>query len=164
VGVFGLGGVGHMAVQFARLTGATVVAVGRGADHLRIARELGASRVVDSTAEDPGTVLADSLDAAVTFAPSQTVTAQALQALAWGGTLVAGVPLTVEEFPFNKAQTIKASILGNRAQMNEVLALAAAGTIRTVVDRYAMPQAIDVLGLLAEGKLRSRAVLENSST
>jgi len=164
VGVFGLGGVGHMAVQFARLTGATVVAVGRGADHLRVARELGASRVVDSTVEDPGTTLADSLDAAVTFAPSRTVTAQALQALAWGGTLVAGVPLTVEEFPFNKAQTIKASILGNRAQMNEVLALAAAGRIRTVVDRYAMPQAVDVLGLLAEGKLRSRAVLENAST
>ncbi|MFD5567621.1 alcohol dehydrogenase catalytic domain-containing protein [Streptomyces cadmiisoli] len=161
VAVFGLGGVGHMAVQFARLTGADVIAVGRSADHLRVARELGATRVVDASAEDPGRTLADSVDAAITFAPSDAVTEQALAALVWGGTLVAGVPLAVSDFPFNKEQTIKASLLGNRAQMNEVLALATEGKVRSVVDRFPLREAPEVLGMLVAGKLRSRAVLEN---
>jgi propanol-preferring alcohol dehydrogenase len=162
VGIFGLGGVGHMALQFALLTGADVVAVGRSADHLRVARELGATRVVDASAEDPGAVLDDSLEAAITFAPSDTVTGQALRALAWGGTLVTGVPLTVTGWPFNRQQTIRASVLGNRVQMDEVLALAAAGKVRTVVDRFPMRDGAEVLGKLAAGELRSRAVLENA--
>src|SRR5262249_45141114 len=149
VGIFGLGGVGHMALQFALLTGADVVAVGRSADHLRVARELGATRGGNSAAEQlPG----DTLNAAITFPPSGAVTEQALSALAWGGTLVSGVPLSVSGFPFNKAQTIKASILGNRAQQNEVLRLAADGKVRTVVDRFPMREGASVLGMLAEGK------------
>ncbi|WP_370542179.1 zinc-binding dehydrogenase [Amycolatopsis sp. FDAARGOS 1241] len=117
VGVYGLGGVGHMAVQLAALTGAEVVAIGRSRDHLDVARELGASRVVDSTREDPAEVFANELDAVLTSAPSTTVTEQTLASLAWDGTLVAGVVLKLAEFPFAKAQTIKAAILGNGAQM-----------------------------------------------
>ncbi|WP_046500237.1 zinc-binding dehydrogenase [Streptomyces odonnellii] len=116
---------------------------------------------MDTTTEDVGEVLADSVNAAITFAPSDAVAEQVLKALVWGGTLVAGVPVTVSGFPFNKEQIIKASLLGNRAQMNEVLALAAEGKIRPVVDRFAMSEAPEVLGLLAAGELRSRAVLEN---
>jgi propanol-preferring alcohol dehydrogenase len=161
VGVFGLGGVGHLALQFAVLTGADVIAVARSAHHLEVARELGARELVDASVVDPGEELEDSLDAAVTFAPSDEVTAQALRALKWGGTLVSGVPLNVEGFHFNKEQTIKASILGPRSAMREVLRLASEGKIRTVVDRYAMSDAETALELLAAGRLRSRAVLAN---
>ncbi|MBH1934379.1 alcohol dehydrogenase catalytic domain-containing protein [Streptomyces sp. AV19] len=163
VGVFGLGGVGHMVVQFARLTGADVVAVSRNADHLAVARELGASRTVDTTAEDPAEALAGSLDAAITFAPSDTVTARALRALRWGGTLVAGVPLSVQGFPFDKEQVIKTTVIGTRAHMNAVLALAADGKVRTVVDRFPLSEAAEALAMLASGRLRSRAVLEARS-
>jgi alcohol dehydrogenase, propanol-preferring len=163
VAVFGLGGVGHMAVQFAVLTGAEVVAVGRSDDHLQVARELGAQRVVNSS--DPSAVdaIEDLVDAALTFAPSTDVTAQALRALRWGGDLVSGVPVSIDGFPFNKEQAIKTTVLGNRDQMRTVLDLAAAGKIHTVVDRFPMSNASDVLGLLAGGKLRSRAVLENAA-
>ncbi|WP_345752163.1 alcohol dehydrogenase catalytic domain-containing protein [Microbacterium rhizophilus] len=161
VAVFGLGGVGHLALQFALLTGAEVTAIARSADHLAVARELGAHRVFDASQADPGEALEDSFDAVLTFAPSDVVSAQALRALKWGGTLVSGVPLTLEEFHFNKAQTIKGSILGNRDQMNEVLRLASEGKVRTVVDRFPMDRAADALQLLADGRLRSRAVLEN---
>ena len=161
VGVFGIGGVGHMALQFAVLTGADVIAVGRSAGHLEVATELGAAEVVDSTKVDPGEYLEDSLDAVLTFAPSDVVNAGALRALKWGGTLVAAVPLTFERFPFNKGQTVMGTILGNRAQMNEVLSLAADGKIRTVVDRFPMADAAEVLLKLTSGELRSRAVLEN---
>ena len=162
VAIFGLGGVGHMAVQFAALTGAEVVAVGRSEDHLQVARELGATRTIDSSDPDALATADDSVDAAITFAPSDAVTAQALAMLKWGGTLVAGVPLSIEGLPFNKEQVIKSSLLGTRQQMRTVLDLAATGKIRTVVDRFPMPEANSVLGLLAGGKLRSRAVLEMS--
>lgn len=159
VAVFGLGGVGHMAVQMAALTGAEVVAVGRTPAHLDVARELGAARTVDS--RDPAAMdaIADSADAVLTFAGSDEVTRQAMRTLAWGGTLVNAVPIDVEGFHFSKGQTIKGSILGNRDQMREVLRLAAEGAIRTVVERYPMVEAQAALGDLAAGRLRSRAVL-----
>ncbi len=159
VAVFGLGGVGHMAVQMAALTGAEVVAVGRTPAHLEVARELGAARTVDST--DPAALdaIAGSADAVLTFAGSATVTAQAMRTLKWGGTLVNGVPISVEEFHFNTGQTIKGSILGNREQMRAVLRLASEGKIRTVVERFPLARADEALARLAAGTLDSRAVV-----
>lgn len=161
VAIFGLGGVGHMAVQFAALTGADVVAVGRNQDHLAVAAELGATRTVDSTVPDALRGITDTADAVLTFADSDTVTEQALRTLRWGGTLVTAVPLTLTDFPFNQGQVIKASILGNREQMRTVLRLAAEGRIRTVTERFAMSEAATALDLLARGHLHSRAVLHN---
>jgi propanol-preferring alcohol dehydrogenase len=161
VAVFGLGGVGHMAVQMAVLTGAEVVAVGRTPAHLAVARELGAARTVDSTDNDALEAIAGTADAVLTFAGSDEVTAQAMRTLKWGGTLVNAVPINVEDFHFNKGQTIKGSILGNREQMRAVLRLAAEGKIRTVVERFAMADAQDALTRLANGALPSRAVLYN---
>jgi propanol-preferring alcohol dehydrogenase len=163
VAVFGLGGVGHMAVQMAALTGAEVVAVGRTPAHLDVARELGAAHTVDSTDHDALDAIADTADAVLTFAGSDAVTAQAMRTLKWGGTLVNAVPINVEDFHFSKGQTIKGSILGNREQMRAVLQLAAEGKIRTVVERFPMEQAEDALTLLANGGLRSRAVVYNAA-
>ena len=159
VAVFGLGGVGHMAVQFAALTGATVVAVGRNEEHLQVARELGAARTVDTRDPEAVHALEDSVDAVVTFAPSDEVSEMALAALKWGGAMVTGVPLNIRDFPFNKAQTIHASILGSRAQMRTVLRLAAEGKVRTVVEHFPLDEAVEVLQRLERGELRSRAVL-----
>jgi alcohol dehydrogenase, propanol-preferring len=164
VAVFGLGGVGHMVVQFAVLTGAEVTAVGRSEDHLQVARELGAANTVNSSDPSALDAIEDSMDAVITFAPSADVTTQALRALKWGGTLVAGVPLTIDRFHFAKGQAIKTSVIGNREQMRKVLELAAAGKVRTVVDRFPMEQASKALGQLANGKLRSRAVVENRAS
>lgn len=161
VAVFGLGGVGHMAVQFAALTGAEVVAVGRTPAHREVARELGASRTVDSTDPEAVAGIADTADAVLTFAGADEVTAQALRTLKWGGTLVNGVPITLEAFPFAAGQTIKGSILGNAEQMRAVLRLASEGRIRTVVERFPMQEAEEALRRLASGQLRSRAVVVN---
>lgn len=160
VAVFGLGGVGHMAVQFAALTGAEVVAVGRNAEHLAVALELGATRTVDSTDVAALDAVADTADAVLTFA-ADVVTEQALRTLKWGGILVSAVPLNLTGFPFNKAQTVKASILGNREQMHTVFELAAAGKVRTITERFNMSEAATALDRLVSGELRSRAVLHN---
>ena len=162
VAVFGLGGVGHMVVQWARLAGAEVAAVARRREHLDIARELGATRLVDASVQDAGEVLEESMDAVFSFADSNAVTAQGLRALKRGGTFVSGVPFTVQGLPFNKEQVVKAALLGSRKEMYEVLQLAAAGKVRTVVDRFPMPEAEAVLAKLAADQLRSRAVLVNA--
>lgn len=159
--IFGLGGVGHMAVQMAVLTGAEVIAVGRTPAHREIARELGAARTVDSTDLAALDAIADSADAVLTFAAADKVTAQAMRTLKWGGALVNAVPINVQEFHFNKGQTIKGSILGNREQMRAVLQLASEGKIRTVVERFPMDRAEAALIQLAKGQLRTRAVLFN---
>ncbi|AYD89822.1 zinc-binding alcohol dehydrogenase [Actinomyces lilanjuaniae] len=160
VAVFGPGGVGHMAVQFAVLTGAEVTVVGRSPEHLAVARELGATHTVEATDPQALAQVEDTADAVLLFAPAEAVTAQALRTLKWGGTLVSAVPLTLRGYPFDRAQTLRTSLLGNRAQMENVLSLAAQGKVRTVVERFAMSQAPRALELLKAGQLRSRAVLE----
>ncbi len=159
VAVFGLGGVGHVALQMAVLTGAEVVAIGRTPAHLEVARELGAARTVDSRDPAAMAAIADSADAVLTFAGSDEVTRQAMSVLKWGGTLVNAVPINFEGFPFNKGQIVKGSILGNREQMRAVLQLAAEGKIRTVVEKFPLEDADKALNLLKSGELRSRAVL-----
>jgi propanol-preferring alcohol dehydrogenase len=159
VAVFGLGGVGHMAVQFAKLAGAEVTAVARGSDHLKVARELGADHLIDASAVDPADVLEGTMDGAVIFAPSDAVAQQALASVKRGGTVVLGVIASFGTITFAEGKTIIESILGSRAQMDEVLALAAAGKVRSVVDVFPLVEAADVLGRLADRSLRSRAVL-----
>ena len=164
VAVFGLGGVGHMAIQFAGLTGADVVAIARSEDHLQVALDLGATRAINSSDLSALDQVEGSANAVISFAPSDAVTKQALRVLKWGGALVMGVPVSVSGFPFNTEKVIKTSVLGNREQMRTVLQLAADGKVRTVVDRFPMEKATEVLEMLAGGKLRSRAVLENVRT
>ena len=162
VAIFGLGGVGHMAVQFAALTGAEVVAVGRSAEHLDVARQLGAARVVN-TANGADDDLAGTMDAAINFAPADSVAQQAIASLKRGGTVVTGVIASYGTITFAEGKTIKESILGSRAAMREVLQLAAEGKIRTVVDTFPMSRAQEVVKQLAAGQLRSRAVLYNEA-
>jgi len=161
VALFGMGGVGHMALQFARLTGAEVTVVARSKGHLEVAQELGAAAVVDASAVDPFEVLAGTMDAAVNFAPSDVAAQQAMASLKRGGTVVTGVVASFGTITFADGKTIKESMLGSRASMNEVLRLAAEGKVHTVVDTFPMRDANRVLQLLADGKLRSRAVLRN---
>lgn len=161
VALFGVGGVGHMVLQMAVLQGANVTAVSRGKEHLDLASELGASRGLDATAEDPGQVLAaeGGVDASIVFAPSSTSMRQALQATKPGGTVVVGVNVEVGGLPFAEEKTIVGSLLGNRQQMREVLDLAAAGRLRSVVETFSLDQATEALGRLKSGSIRARAVL-----
>lgn len=164
VAVFGLGGVGHLAIQFARLAGAEVVAVSRDFAHRQVAEELGATTVVDASYGDPAENLqrTGGVDGAILFAPSDAVAEQAVRSLKPGGSLVTGVSMSLVEFPFFDGKSITASLLGSRTQMREVLDLAAEGKIRTVVDTHPLEQAPAVLRDLASGRVRSRAVLVNA--
>jgi propanol-preferring alcohol dehydrogenase len=159
--VFGLGGVGHMVVQFAALTGAEVIAADRNRLHLDVAAELGATRTIDVTESDAGELLEGEggVDSAIVFAPSDALARQGLRAVKPGGTLVLGVHADLGDVSFAEAKTIVGTVIGNRAQMREVLRLAAAGKVTTIATAFRLDQAEEALRLLKGGELRSRAVL-----
>jgi propanol-preferring alcohol dehydrogenase len=150
-----------MVIQFAALTGADVIAVSRGAEHLELARELGAEETVDASAQDAGEVLAAAggVDASIVFAPSNRAVAQALRATRPGGVVVIGVNADPGTLPFADEKTVVGSLLGTRQQIREVLALAAAGKVRAHCDRYPLEEAGEALRRLKAGEIRARAVL-----
>jgi propanol-preferring alcohol dehydrogenase len=161
VAVFGIGGVGHMVVQLARLFGADVIAVSRGAEHLALAEEMGATHVIDSTAEDPGDALSriGGVDASIVFAPGSASVEQAIRGTKPCGIVVTGVVTPEIAFPFYTEMVLVGSTLGSRQQMRAVLALAAAGKIRAVIEPFALKDAAEALRRLKGGSIRARAVL-----
>jgi len=158
--VFGVGGVGHMVLQFGVLTGADVYAVARSRDHLALADELGA-HPVDASSGDPVRALAadGGVDAAVVFAPSDEALQQAVASIKPGGTVVFGVHARVGVLPFAEEKRVVGSVIGSRQQMHEVLALAAAGKVRAHCETFALDDAAGALGRLKRGQVRARAVL-----
>lgn len=159
VAVFGMGGVGHMAVQFAVLAGAEVTAVARSRSHLETAAELGATRLVDAADEQAVEALRGRMDAAVVFAPSDAVARTSRSSVRSGGRVVSGVNVDFGPIRFSEGKTFSGTLLGSRAAMRDVLALAAAGQLRTVVEEFPLHSAQEALGRLARGEIRSRAVL-----
>src|SRR5450759_1784672 len=161
IAVFGIGGAGHVVLQMAALHGGEVVAVTRSQEHRDLALEVGATRVVDATAGDPGELIAKQggVDATIVFAPFNASVRQALTATKPGGTVIVGVNATVGALPFADEKTVVGSLLGSRFEMQEVLRLASEGKLHTVIETYDLDQAQDVLRRLKNGKVRARAVL-----
>jgi propanol-preferring alcohol dehydrogenase len=160
VAVFGIGGVGHMALQFARLSGAETIAVSRASRHLAVAERLGA-RAVDASQVDPASVLQreGGVDASIVFAPSSTAVRKAIAATRRGGIIVIGVNADLGIVPFVDEKTVVGSLIGSRQQMREVLAIAAAGRVRAVCEPFALGQAEAALSALKRGEVEARAVL-----
>lgn len=161
VAVFGVGGVGHVALQFAKLTGAETVAVTRGAQRRELAEKLGAARVVDPASVDAASALQKSggVDAALVFAPSSESVRQAIAATKPGGVVVLGVNAEIGAFPFVDEKTIVGSLLGSRQMMRDVLRIAGEGRVRVASESYPLEQAEQALSQLKRGEVRGRLVL-----
>jgi propanol-preferring alcohol dehydrogenase len=159
--LFGMGGVGHFVLQFAKLHGAEVTVVSRGSRHLRLAEELGASRTIDASSVDPvdAIKLSGGADAAIVFAPSSAVVRQAISAIKPGGIVVLGTFAEIGALPFVEEKTVAGSVIGSRQQMLDVLQLAAAGKIRSVCEVFPLDQAEEALIRLKRGEFQARAVL-----
>lgn len=160
VAVFGIGGVGHVVLQMAGLTGADVFAVSRGRNHLDLAEELGATSI-DASRGDPAEALqrVGGMDASIVFAPSDAVVDQAIRATRPGGIIVIGVNAGIDVLPFAQEKMVGGSLLGTRQQMREVLQLAAAGKIKAQCQPFALDEATQALTALKAGQIRARAVL-----
>jgi propanol-preferring alcohol dehydrogenase len=160
VAVFGIGGVGHMALQLARLSGADTIAVSRGRRHLQVAERLGA-RPVDASRANVLLALRGQggIDASIVFAPSSQVAQQAIAATKAGGVIVIGVNADLGVVPFVDEKTVVGSVIGSRQQMREVLTLAAAGKLKAICETFPLAEAETALRRLKAGEVEARAVL-----
>jgi alcohol dehydrogenase, propanol-preferring len=168
VAVFGVGGLGHLAIQYAAIAGGRVVAVDLTDQKLELARELGAEFTVNAAKEDPVEAIQrlGGADQAIALAVSPRAFEQAYGSLRRGGTLVFvalpadnEVKLPIFETVLNGI-TIVGSIVGTRVDLREVFELHAAG--RTHVTREVRPLAAvnEAIADVEAGRVAARIVLE----
>jgi propanol-preferring alcohol dehydrogenase len=163
VAVFGAGGLGHLAIQYARVTGAAVIAVDINDARLQDARELGAEHVVNATREDPVAAIKrlGGADAAIATAVSPKAFEQAMGSMARGGTLVfVGLPADNEvKVPIFETVlggiTIKGSIVGTHHDLEEVFDLHRRGLTRVMRAECALDDVNEAIEQVLDGSAPS---------
>jgi len=158
VGVIGIGGVGHMSLQFARLAGGEVVAVDRLEGQLELARELGADHVVPAGEFEEFVSKTGKLDVVMVHAPSQQAVDQAMKAVKRGGTVLMAVVGNIR-VSFADEHTIIGSVIGSRMDMIETSKLAGKRKVQVKWQGFKLEEANDVLLRLKRGEIVGRAVL-----
>ena len=158
VAVIGIGGVGHMTLQFAKLAGAETVAVDTSEAKLKLAQDIGADHALTAMELDEFIVKTGRPDVVMVHAPSQKAVEQALRIVKRGGTVLMGV-CGDAPVQFPEEYTIMGSVIGTRQEMNEVLRLASMGKVRVDWNCYRLSEAEDVLIRLKQGKIVGRAIL-----
>lgn len=168
VGIFGVGGLGHLAVQYARIMGGTVVAIDIEQAKLDLAAELGAEQLVNAAEVDPVAAIQaqGGLDVAVVLAASPRVFEQAFASLRRGGRLVC-VSLPAEDTmnisifdTVIKGISVIGSIVGTRQDLAEVFALHAAGRTRVVAETRDLAQVNDAITEVLSGRITARLVFQ----
>ena len=164
IGIFGVGGVGHMAIQFAKIENCKVIAISRKQKHLDVAKKLGAS-VTITFDQDQEKFLKDLknkvgfLDAAIVFAPADIVTDTAIKSVKKGGLVVIGTIGKIPNFIAFEEKTIRGTLIGSRKDMEEVIRLAKEHNLSVVAEKYPLEQANEVLEKLKNSQIEGRAVL-----
>ena len=169
VAVFGIGGLGHLAVQYARIVGAFVTAVDVEPDKLGLAQELGADRIVNARRHDPVAEIqaAGGADVAVVLAAAPQVFEQAYRSLRRGGRLVCvalpgdGATISVPIFETVLGGiTVLGSIVGTRQDLAEVFALHAAGRTQVAAESRRLEQVNECFDEVLTGRAEARLVFE----
>ncbi|MCD0484159.1 alcohol dehydrogenase catalytic domain-containing protein [Streptacidiphilus sp. ASG 303] len=167
VAVQGIGGLGHLALQYARSLGYRVAAVARGREKEALARELGAHEYIDSTAADPGAALRDLGGASVIVATASSGASMSplVRGLAPNGRLIvvgaAPDPLTVStpDLIFG-THSVVGSLTGSSVENEDNLAFSLAHGIRPSVEVLPFERAMEGYERMLSGKARFRVVLD----
>lgn len=167
VAVVGIGGLGHLAVQYARAMGLHVVAVDIDTKRLRMAAQLGAALCVNAAEQNPAAVVHKELHGvhgALVTAVSRESFGQALDMLRKRGTMsMVGLPpgdfaLPIFDVVLN-AKTVRGSIVGSRQDLNEALQFAAEGAVKATTTTHRLDDINRILDSLRHGRIDGRAVL-----
>jgi D-arabinose 1-dehydrogenase-like Zn-dependent alcohol dehydrogenase len=169
VAIHGLGGLGHLGVQFAAKMGFNTIAIARGQDKAELARKLGAHHYIDSQSQDAAAELKKFGGARVILA---TVTnSDAMQAtmggLATNGTfmLIGAVPsLQVPSFQLLMGrQSVKGWYSGTSIDSQDTLAFSALTGVRSMNEVFPLKQVNEAYERMMSGKARFRVVLKIGS-
>lgn len=170
VAIFGVGGLGHLAVQYARLVGAEVIAVDVTDEKLGLATELGADHVINARTTDPVAAIAElgGADVALALAVTSTSFEQAFASLRRGGRLVC-VALPPESegvmrLPIFetvlKGISVIGSIVGTRQDLAEVFRLHALGRTKVIAEPRKLDQVNEAIAEVLAGRTTARLVFE----
>jgi alcohol dehydrogenase len=165
VAVHGVGGLGHLGIQFAARQGFRTVAINRGRDKEALARKLGASDYIDSAAEDPAKALTAMGGAKAILA---TLTnAEAMQSIVGGlgpngGLMVIGAvgPLTVNSMELiTKSASVKGWYSGVARDSEDTLDFSKRNGVASMNEVYPLAKAEEAYQRMMSGKARFRVVL-----
>lgn len=164
IGIFGIGGVGHMAVQFARIQNCKVIAFSRTQKHLDVAKRLGAADVMHFSENQD--VFLDTLkerhgllDAAIVFAPADIVTDTAIKAVKKGGLVVIATVGSNPRFMAFEEKTIRGTLIGSTKDMEQVIEICDKENIEVISQIFPLKSANEVLKKLKNSEIEARAVL-----
>ena len=166
--ISGIGGLGHMAVQYAKAMGLNVAAVDVDEDKLRLARQLGALVTVNAATTDPAAYLKKEIGGAhgaLVTAVSPKAFEQAIGMVRRGGTVsLNGLP--PGQFPLDifgmvlNGITVRGSIVGTRLDLQESLDFAAMGKVKATVASDRLENINDIFARMHKGQIEGRIVLD----
>jgi len=172
VAISGIGGLGHMAVQYAKAMGLNVAAVDIAEDKLQLARKLGATLTVNALEEDPATVIkretGGGAQGVLVTAVSRAAFSQAIGMVGRGGTVsLNGLP--PGDFPLDifgmvlNGITVRGSIVGTRLDLQESIDFAARGKVKATIHSARIEEINDVFAKMRKGQIEGRIVLDMAS-
>jgi D-arabinose 1-dehydrogenase-like Zn-dependent alcohol dehydrogenase len=165
VAILGIGGLGHLGVQYAAKMGFRTAAIARGQDKEPLARQLGATHYIDSEATDPAAELtklggAKVVLATVTHGPAMSATIGGLAPK--GRLMVLGAAGPFEASPLlliMARRAIEGWYSGTSIDAQETLAFSAQSNVQSMNESYPLDQAPEAFDRMLSGKARFRAVL-----
>ena len=168
VAISGIGGLGHMAVQYARAMGFHVIAVDVAEDKLALARRLGAELTLNAATQDAVAEVQRHVRGAhgvLVTAVSRSAFAQAVGMLHKRGTMaLVGLPPGGFELPIFdivlNAKTVRGSIVGTRMDLQEALQFAAEGKVASHYTTDRLDNINGIFGAMKAGQIDGRVVLE----
>ena len=165
VAVQGLGGLGHLAIQYARKMGFRTVALSRGTSKKDFAMQLGANDYIDTQAHDVGEELQKLGGAAmiVVTAPNPDVISPLLNGLAPEGTLlihtaIGPVPINTVPMVLN-ALRVRGWPSGHALDSEEAIAFADTHGVQCMIEKFPLEKVNEAMEHMVSGKVRFRAVL-----
>lgn len=170
--ISGIGGLGHMAVQYAKAMGFNVAAVDIADDKLALAKRLGATVTVNAANTDPGAYLQKEIGGAhgvLVTAVSRKAFEQALGMVRRGGTIALNglppgdFPLPIFSMVLNGI-TVRGSIVGTRLDLQESLDYAAAGKVKATVKAEKLDNINDIFQRMHKGQIEGRIVLDMNAS
>jgi alcohol dehydrogenase, propanol-preferring len=163
--VFGVGGLGHLAIQIGKEMGLEVTAVDVSDDKLELAKSLGASRTMNSSSANVAKELrrAGGMHAVLVTSGSKAAYDTAFPCVRpTGKLLVVGLPPEISFPPIMMAAgeiRVQASAVGTRQDLEEVLAMAAAGKLHCQVSMRRLDEINTIMDEMKAGKIAGRVVL-----